>query len=37
MAGEHSCPHSGQIQYSIYIHSRTKVHLNLSVSYPTLV
>src|SRR5579863_1763183 len=29
MAGEHSWPHSGQIQYSIYIHSRTKVLLYL--------
>src|SRR5580658_5984341 len=36
MAGEHSCPHSGQIQYSIYIHSRTKVLLYLSVTHPTL-
>jgi hypothetical protein len=35
MAGEHSCPHSGQIQYSIYIHSRTKVLLYLSVTHPS--
>jgi len=36
MAGEHSCPHSGQIQYSIYIHSRTKVLLHLSATNPSL-
>ncbi len=37
MAGEHSLPHSGQIQYSIYINSRPKAVRYLSVSYPTFI
>lgn len=37
MAGEHSSPHSGQIQYSICIHSRTKVVLYLSVTHPSFL
>jgi hypothetical protein len=35
MAGEHSRPHSGQIQYSIYINSRPKAFGYLSGTHPT--